>query len=797
MRKKLFVIILGIFILIGLFFTFNLGAAGNLEGKVIDLHFRAYPATHYTPASYSWSGVGWKGEVLQGQFAVYAALPVNNVTITVSDLTGAGTIPAANVNARFCKNVIGSKIPGGPDSPCKRLGADTSVPDVVSLDSSVNIASATTQPVWMVISIPANANPGIYNGTLRVGDAGSNSVVFNLQVEVLNVNLNLRDMDFQIDYWVGPYSINRYYGSTLWSAEYWNQYYGVNSSLRDVGQSFVTTTICKDPWDSQTYDPYDSMVRWIKKTDGTWQYDFSVFDQFGVNNLNFFGSQIDAIECFTMFQWVNTYYYWDEATNSEKTVVAAPGTAAYTSHWLPMLQAFRTFLQSKTWPFGGGSWYNKTYIALDEKMSLTELIEIIKLLHQAWPERYKQPVVCYSGKHHTDLVYTDDPNSQLWKYVYYEDLFIGHIERNQLTEPIATIVAERKAAGLKTYGYACCSNPYPNNYIASEPCEGVWVPLWCAKHEFDGNLRWSWTCWPATPLVNGCDPMNKYPAGDCFMVYPNSTTTAPYFQQSVRWLASFDGFEEAYKVEFLRKVLTGQDLASLEAVLDSLTWPSYYKNPDPADPDGYQVEVDQCRSEIERLTRKYLGETTPAPTTTPTPTPIATATSTPLPGNTATPTPTPTSTSVVTATPTPTPTATPVPGNYAADDFESGGFTGGTGWYDTSWTTFGKATVTGSHTPYQGVKHVMIQQNGRFYRQVNLATITTPVLSYAVKIESYDTGELAYVKVNGSTVKSYGNTVYITDTVDLSGYSGIVTIEFTGGADGNLDYYFVDTVRVD
>ena len=33
------------------------------------------------------------------------------------------------------------------------------------------------------------------------------------------------------------------------------------------------------PWNGQTYDYFESMVTWTKKVDGTWAFDYGVFDK--------------------------------------------------------------------------------------------------------------------------------------------------------------------------------------------------------------------------------------------------------------------------------------------------------------------------------------------------------------------------------------------------------------------------------------------------------------------------------------------------------------------------------------
>ena len=47
----------------------------------------------------------------------------------------------------------------------------------------------------------------------------------------------------------------------------------------DAGGKVITASIMHKPWNGQTYDPFESMVTWLKKADGTWYFDYTVFDK--------------------------------------------------------------------------------------------------------------------------------------------------------------------------------------------------------------------------------------------------------------------------------------------------------------------------------------------------------------------------------------------------------------------------------------------------------------------------------------------------------------------------------------
>jgi len=59
--------------------------------------------------------------------------------------------------------------------------------------------------------------------------------------------------------------------------------------------------------------------------------------------------------------------------------------------------------------------------------------------------------------------------------------------------------------------------------------------------------------------------------------------------------------------------------------------------------------------------------------------------------------------------------------NVASEDFESGGWTGGSGWLD-NWTHSGTSSITDTGTPYEGTYHLMLQDSdGNVRRPLDLS----------------------------------------------------------------------------
>ena len=166
----------------------------------------------------------------------------------------------------------------------------------------------------------------------------------------------------------------------------------------------------------------------------------------------------------------------------------------------------------------------------------------------------------------------------------------------------------------------------------------------------------------------------------------------------------------------------------------------------------------------------------------------------------ATPTPTP----APTPTPTPAPTPTPTP-TLAGDNFESGGWAGGSGWLD-DWTNQPESAIIATDSPYEGSYHLQLTgSTGYVKRSVDLSGESGVRLQFWAKADSFENTEAAYCQVssNGTdwtTVWTWANgdddDVYRFYDIDLSPYtmSTQFWIAFDAEMGNAIDYFYVDYV---
>lgn len=143
----------------------------------------------------------------------------------------------------------------------------------------------------------------------------------------------------------------------------------------------------------------------------------------------------------------------------------------------------------------------------------------------------------------------------------------------------------------------------------------------------------------------------------------------------------------------------------------------------------------------------------------------------------------------------------------ASDGFESGNYSGGTGWLG-SWTATGDVSILTTSGPHSGTRHVRLRQStGDLKRSVNLSGRTGVHLKFWAKVSSFEGNDRADVKVsadgtNFTIVKTFlpadSDNIYKQYDIDLSGFtlSSNFRIRFDAGMNSTSDQWYIDDVEV-
>lgn len=465
----------------------------------------------------------WKGERVSAQFAVWGDQPLNNLSFEVSDLVHSSNnyhIPQSNILKGFVRYVMTDELNkdgrGGCGArPNSTMFDSTLVADPIDhLTTELAVKPYTTQAGWIRIQVPRETEAGMYTGTVTVKNGGKIINELTLKVRVIRRTLPaVDDWSFHLDLWQNPFAIARYHKVELWSKEHFECMRPYMEMYKNAGGKVITTSIMHKPWNGQTYDPFETMVTWVKKADGKWFFDYTVFDRW-VEFMMDLGITKE-ITCYSMVPWRLSFQYFDQATNTLKEIKTEPGKPEYNEMWGAMLSSFAQHLKAK-------GWFNITHISMDERPEevMKTTLEIIR---KADPD-FK---ISLAGALHEDLLYEIDDYCVALRMKYSEEA-----------------KTKRKEKGMVTTYYTSCEEPYPNTFTFAQPADCEWFGWYAARKHLDGYLRWAYNSWVIEPLLDS--RFITWAAGDTYLIYPGART-------SIRFERMIEGIQAYEKVSILRR----------------------------------------------------------------------------------------------------------------------------------------------------------------------------------------------------------------------------------------------------
>lgn len=475
----------------------------------------------------------WKGEKVNAQLLVWAKTNVPSIKVSISDLksNNGHTLSKSTSSIGFVNYVITDEFAAGCGYRKPEDFASSLVADPINTAAiSTPLKKDNVQPIWLSIKIPSNTPEGNYVATVTVNT--DNVYQLKLNVKVLNRTLPPPSQwSFNLDFWQHPAAVARVHTVELWSDAHFELMRKYYTMLADAGQKNITASIVDEPWGHQTYDDYPSLIKWTKKKDGSWMYDYSLFDKYisfvmscGINQ---------RINCYSMVPWKIAFQYYDENLGKNTVFTGAIGSAEYNIFWTSMLKDFTKHLKQK-------GWFSITAIAMDER-PMPAMQSVIKLLKQIDPE-WK---ITLAGEYHPEIE---------------QDIF-DYCIASYHSFPDAILKKRQQQGKLSTW-YTCCTEKYPNGFTFSPPAEHVWLGWYTAAKNMNGYLRWAYNSWPKEPLKDS--RFTAWPAGDTFQVYPGPLT-------SIRFEKLIEGIQDFEKIKILKEEYKKQgrerQLKELEAQL--------------------------------------------------------------------------------------------------------------------------------------------------------------------------------------------------------------------------------------
>ena len=486
----------------------------------------------------------WRGERVSAQAVLATSSELGEVSFTVSDLrNGKNIIPASAIKKHFVRYVMAE--------PCYNKKDSMIVADRLDPIETLKVEANTTQPIWLDIHVPSEAKAGTYQGTVTVKTISNSSPLKGGWEGSLPIVLQVADRvlpepnkwSFHLDLWQNPYAVARYYDVPLWSQEHFDKMRPLMQMLAAAGQKVITCSIINRPWNGQTFDPFESMIAKMKQIDGTWRYDYTVFDKW-VEFMMSCGIT-EQIDCYTLVPWHYRFDYYDCASNSVKELACKPGEAKYHDFIVPFLKDFSRHLRQK-------GWFSRTHIAMDERP--TDQMEAAwKTIQDADPEFKIEGAANYSVE--SEAADRVDDISVAFQF----DLIKGEA------------LARRAAKGQKITFYTCCGPERPNTFTFSPPAESAYLGLHALACGYDGYLRWAYNSWPKQP--NQDSRFGNWPAGDTYLVYPGGS--------SIRFERLVEGIQAYEKARLLRPTLNLKGAKDLDEMLRYFAPNTYEADKDP------------------------------------------------------------------------------------------------------------------------------------------------------------------------------------------------------------------------
>ena len=433
----------------------------------------------------------------------------------------------------------GREIPVRLDLVRYTVGAGVLFADILDGDARPSL-KGVVRPLVLTVDIPADVAPGKATGTLSLrvnGTPLSAPVALTIDPETLPPP---REWKCHLDIWQHPDAVARWHDVPMWSDAHFALMRPYMERLADAGQKTITATLIDEAWDRQTYDAFGPMVRVTKRKDGSWAYDFSVFDRWVAFMSEEIGLRDATVSCYGLLPWSLTFAYHDEAQGRTVAPKLTPGTPDYEAFWGPYLEALVAHVREK-------GWEGRVRLAMDER-----------------PDALFRPALEVVRRHAPSLKIVAACDAPSAITADFDDCSYGL----NICERLVPLAKERRAQGKLTTFYVCCAQPRPNTFAHSALAEAEWLLPAAAHYGLDGFLRWAYQSWTEDPFVSQDYRPANWPAADTSLVYPGN-------RSSLRWEALRNGVETFEKIRLLREKAARlgrpEALEPLEAALGAFT----------------------------------------------------------------------------------------------------------------------------------------------------------------------------------------------------------------------------------
>jgi len=337
---------------------------------------------------------GARNGVFSGRLMVSSNQAIKGLKASVTELVQGDKgdkIPASAIRLRCAQPTTPATVNAGLSwTPSDRFDAllDT-IPSDVAVNANKqgspagkNWTAGAVAPLWITVRIPKDAKPGIYEGAVTVSADGLAATTVPVKLTVHDWTLpDPKDFRSSVCGYCLPETLAAQYNVALWSERHLELMGQSLAMMAELNSHQVLVNLSINWYGIEGVGGnQQSEVRWIKQADGTFKYDFSVFDK----HLDVVAKSIGKPRPLRLNCWVaESKPYgklWDEpktlreqggyvttldpATGKlDQMAQPCPGTPESLAFWKPVLDEIRKKIEARGWwdvtcvghshPYGG------------------------------------------------------------------------------------------------------------------------------------------------------------------------------------------------------------------------------------------------------------------------------------------------------------------------------------------------------------------------------------------------------------------------------------------------------------
>jgi len=451
------------------------------------------------------------------QLALRSSRPLPDLTVEVMSLEdGAGHRISGAETQRVAYVVVGSHTPACP--PEELVGeAPGWYPDPLE-DFPLELAARRSTPVWVAIHIPADAAPGVYEGSIRVRSRGRLLARRPFRLKVVSASVP-EEMSLKVTNWftLDDKTSRQFYGVAAFSPQWWTLVSNVAHVLAAHRQNVIFTPLLtliqpQVVGGNLTYD-FSNFDRWVE----TFKQAVAIGYIEGSHLLDRAGSY-EAPLLVTTFQIVD---------GKPQKVPLPPDDTRVETSLAGFLAALGTHLKEKGWD----TLYLQHILDEAHGNEIPYYGKFAALVHRQMPG-----IPTIDAIDAADLPEVLQNNCDVWVPQ------LGRFD-NQMD-----LLERRIASGRAVWFYTCL---YPQNKYLNRlldfPLIKVRLLQWLDfRYGFTGFLHWGGNYWTPKPLLDTQpvidDNTELLPPGDAFIVYPDREHLS--VRSSIRFETMRSGIED-------------------------------------------------------------------------------------------------------------------------------------------------------------------------------------------------------------------------------------------------------------